>query len=229
MCQAKPFPRCSHHARERLARAEVTGDEQLIESARNEFYLTPAGIAELRRQGHNTKADDFQYERNRIMGRLRIDQREPWNDDIPYTARTANKFINDFKNSGTYDSEALEYYESSMRENLLAYGTPVLGRTRAVFYDKETNQVIKIPIQFDGERANYLEAVTSEKYERGVPDMLPVAKCEMVESQGVEILRMERVEVIEDTNSEQLPLWVGYVDGQQVGYDQRGRIVAYDI
>lgn len=59
--------------------------------------------------------------------------------------------------------------------------------------------------------------------------MLPVAKCEMIESQGVEILRMERVKVIEDTNSEQLPSWVGYVDGQQVGYDQRGRIVAYDI
>lgn len=229
MCQAKPFPRCSHHARERLARAEATGDEQLIESAQNEFYLTPAGIAGLRKQGHNTEADDFQDERNRIMGRLRINQREPWNDDNPYTTRTANKFINDFKNSGTYDSEVLEYYESSMRKNLLAYGTPVLGRTRAVFYDKETNQVIKIPIQFDGERANYLEALTSEKYERGIPDILPVAKCEMVESQGVEILRMERVKVIEDTNSEQLPSWVGYVDGQQVGYDQRGRIVAYDI
>ena len=47
MCYAKPGPRCSAHARAELNAALKANDSQRLAKAKNDYLLTPAGIAEM--------------------------------------------------------------------------------------------------------------------------------------------------------------------------------------
>lgn len=47
MCRKAPYPRCSNHARLALQKAVASGDEQRIRKAKHNWYLSPAGLAEL--------------------------------------------------------------------------------------------------------------------------------------------------------------------------------------
>lgn len=50
MCYAKPGPRCSKHAREKLIKARATENKEEIEQAMREYYLTPDGIREVEKK-----------------------------------------------------------------------------------------------------------------------------------------------------------------------------------
>lgn len=67
MCQKFPIPRCSAYARKRLEAAEASGDAKRIKQARQDFYVTPAGIAELRAEGRNELADKYEARRKRLI------------------------------------------------------------------------------------------------------------------------------------------------------------------
>lgn len=60
-------PRCSPHARQALAKAEASGDKDLIKTARQDYYLTPAGIAKARQAGKADMADKLQAKRSEIL------------------------------------------------------------------------------------------------------------------------------------------------------------------
>jgi len=45
----------------------------------------------------------------------------------------------------------------------------------------------------------------------------------------VSMIRMEKVDVIENLSYDELPTWAGYVDGAQVGRNKEGKIVAFDL
>ena len=90
------------------------------------------------------------------------------------------------------------------------------GRGRVAFRHK--NYVVKIPYTTDGERFNRIEAHTYKNYNtKG-----RLARCRM---HGI-MLVMEYIEQIKDHND--LPLWVSYIDCEQVGYTRTGKLVAYD-
>lgn len=67
MCRAKPYPRCSSHARERLHAALASGDRERIRRARRDWYTSPAGITELRQAGQVEEAAKFEARRARLI------------------------------------------------------------------------------------------------------------------------------------------------------------------
>lgn len=89
MCYAKPGPRCSTVARERLTRAHIryelvaadpdacadsieTASAAVI-AAQHDFYLTPAGIGDLRDSGRGEQADLYQERREALISELSED------------------------------------------------------------------------------------------------------------------------------------------------------------
>lgn len=82
--------------------------------------------------------------------------------------------------------------------------------------------VIKLPLSQVGVRANRAEAKAS-----ATVGGVPMADCRLMEMRGVEVLWMEYVEPVED--SDVLPEWALGVDEVQVGYNELGVLVAYDL
>jgi hypothetical protein len=96
------------------------------------------------------------------------------------------------------------------------------GRHRRVF--KRGNFVIKVPINDFGLASNFREAKTYQCTSEGWLFGIRYAACRLDKNEN--FLIMEYVNVKKYDNS--LPSWVGYVDCQQVGYNRRGHLVAYD-
>lgn len=94
------------------------------------------------------------------------------------------------------------------------------GRNRSVYLLPSGKYVLKVPKNEDGNRDNSLEAI---RY-RNRQDWQNLARCKMVP--GTFLLVMEYVDV--NIPSEEKPDWTKYVDGGQVGYTLKGKIVAYD-
>lgn len=108
--------------------------------------------------------------------------------------------------------------ELAAKYDLIGY-----GGTRVVF-DTGDGNVIKIAYNDYGVQANGNEVNRPEDH------WIPVAKCEFFEdSQGSGLcIIMEKVEVV-TTFLLDKPYWVDYVDCQQVGYNSKGELVAYDL
>lgn len=104
------------------------------------------------------------------------------------------------------------------------YGTPKIGRTRAVF-DSQDGNVIKVPFTDEGEMANGYE------HKRGKEEdpYIPVAANHFDQIDGVDVLVMEKVREHRFVSYKSVPDWVGSVDSGQVGYDRNGKLVAYDL
>lgn len=74
MCYAKPGPRCSGHAKQRLNKALESGDAARIREARREYNITPQGIAELKDAGNRRVYKYFVAQRRARMERYRIEK-----------------------------------------------------------------------------------------------------------------------------------------------------------
>lgn len=96
------------------------------------------------------------------------------------------------------------------------YGEPDCGRNRAVFISKFC--VIKVPINDNGVIDNDWEAsVKSDTTANGRWLEIDGLVCCMQQKLNTEITHRD------------LPDWVGSVDCQQVGYDRKGNLRAYDF
>lgn len=96
------------------------------------------------------------------------------------------------------------------------YGEPDCGRNRAVFISKFC--VIKVPINDNGVIDNDWEAsVKSDTTANGRWLEIDGLVCCMQQKLNTEI------------KDHDLPDWVGSVDCQQVGYDRKGNLRAYDF
>jgi hypothetical protein len=101
-----------------------------------------------------------------------------------------------------------------------------VGRSRAVFLGPNKLFVVKIPINEEGELANCREERLYKK-EKNRPDS-HWARCRLYP--GTMILIMEYVESIHDIPGEKkLPKWVFNIDCAQVGFNKKGKLVAYDF
>ncbi len=94
------------------------------------------------------------------------------------------------------------------------------GSQRRVYGHK--NFVIKIPLDWDGLNSNDREArvykSTNDGWSRGIKR----ARCRLHPS-GLLIM-----EYVAPAHRKSLPEWACYVDCQQVGYNRKGQLVAYD-
>lgn len=210
MCYPKPGPRCSAHAKKELRDAMSSKNPQAIKEAKEKFFTTPEGIRKLRAMGKTVLADKAQLLRNEsikqfkqhevVMNHIKSEiDYQPWDDS--YKNQT-KKIINSFAS---------------------LYGTPQIGRTRAVF-DTEDGNVLKIPYTDEGFIANRGEVMTSEAEDA----YIPIAKCWHDEKDGVSVLVMEKVTPAK-ADYKNMPDWIYSVDCGQVGYLPDGRLVAYDL
>lgn len=110
-----------------------------------------------------------------------------------------------------------------INELTLAHGTPSIGRTRAVF-DMGNGYMMKVPFNDEGEYANGNEVKASSAEN----PMIPIAECFYHKVGDVDVIMMEKVNMI-SVDYEKMPDWVGYVDCGQVGLNRKGDLVAYDL
>ena len=214
MCYKWPGPRCSPHARIKLERALASGDTKRIEAAKAEWNLTPAGIDELRQKGRVGEADAAKRERRNMIHRANEDA-----EIMTVILYQMQEFEGD--NYHTLTLKLVDHYRRK-------YGTPWVGRTRAVF-DRGDGYVIKVPLNGEGFLSN-----SREVNSYGMEDpYIPTAECweetdHSVNKDGLSVLIMEKVKVT-FANYKDMPDWVGSVDCGQVGYNRKGELVAYDL
>lgn len=210
MCYPKPGPRCSSHAKKDLQKALKSKDQKAIKDAKEKYFTTPEGIQKLRDMGKAELANKAQAARKESIVRYKAHQEtmnhiqseidyQPWEDS--YKDKTKN----------------------TIATFAYLYGTPDIGRTRAVF-DTQDGNVIKIPYTDEGFMANHREVTTSNTED----PYIPIAKCQHEEKDGVAVLVMEKVTPTK-ANYNEMPDWVMSVDCGQVGYLPDGRLVAYDL
>lgn len=129
--------------------------------------------------------------------------------------------------SETLTQQGWEEYEHKVRKFIQKltkqYGTPDIGRTRAVF-DLGDGTVMKVPYTNEGEMANGRENKASSEEN----PFIPVATSHYEQHDGVDVLIMEKIEIA-DVDYKNMPQWVGYVDCGQVGYNSKKELVAYDL
>lgn len=208
-------PRCSPHAVDLLQEAKASGDPEAITTAQKEFDLSPAGIKAIREAGDIERANDLKQERTAMIEKSK--ERTEINSII---RNQMQEFEGD-----PFHALTLKYIRKFTRQ----YGTPEVGRTRAVF-DRGDGYMIKVPLNGEGFMANRSESLTSESGD----NFIPIAKCwqeddTSLDKEGINVLIMEKVTPITKIDYKELPNWVGYVDCAQVGHTTDGRLVAYDL
>jgi hypothetical protein len=104
------------------------------------------------------------------------------------------------------------------------HGLPQTGRTRAVWVLNE-HEVVKIAFNGEGLMASGNEVSASNQEDR----YIPVASSRWEVMDGVDVQVMEKVKPLLGLSYKEMPDWVGYVDGAQVGYNKSGELVAYDL
>lgn len=210
-------PRCSPHAKQALTKAEASGDKELIKTARQDYYLSPAGIAKVRASGKTEAADKLQAKRSEMIARSK---------EISQNNNIIRTQMQEFEGDPYHGQirKQIDHYTKK-------YGQPLLGRTRAVF-DRGDSYMVKVPMNGEDLMANQSEIMT---YEAKDP-YIPVAECRMetdysVVPEGMPVLVMEKVDIesASKLRYKDMPDWVGSVDCGQVGYDRKGRLVAYDL
>lgn len=217
MCYKKPGPRCSAHARQALEKARAGGDKDLIREAKREYFLTPDGIKALRKQGRDDVADKMLAKRSQLIVSLKEHEQN---------RQIILEQMREFEGI-PYHGETLKLIDNYTRK----YGEPMIGRTRAVF-DRGDGYMLKVPLNGEGMMANSSEIMTYEAND----SFIPVAECRIEtdysgSSDGIGVMVMEKVDIepVQNMSYNDLPDWVGYVDCAQVGYDKKGRLVAYDL
>lgn len=106
------------------------------------------------------------------------------------------------------------------------YGNPQMGSSRATF-DRGDGYLIKVALVPIGQNMNGREArVAADPQSK-----IPMAKCWEETISGVQVLVIEKLRVPKPAQlrTMKLPKWVDEVDYQQVGYNSRDELVAYDL
>lgn len=98
------------------------------------------------------------------------------------------------------------------------------GRHRAAFLTPSGNFVIKVPIDEMGFVDNFREYRMWRQIDKWMPKE-HLARCKLHQSSG--ILVMEAVDLAYEYPVDGTD-WIGFIDCGQVGYNRRGRLVAYD-
>ena len=124
------------------------------------------------------------------------------------------------------DDEALTRFEEAKIDVWMAlvkkYGPPFpTGRHRAVF--SNGRNVFKYPINDYGFHDNAWEY---RKYSNRTDKSFPMARCRIIDIKEIPILVMEFVEQV--PYGKDMPSWADFIDSQQVGWNKKGDIVAYD-
>lgn len=103
------------------------------------------------------------------------------------------------------------------------YGEPIgSGLSRIVF---DTGKyVIKVPRDESCFNANYNEEFRGRRKLKN--EIYTV--CRIWHIDKVPILWMEKVEILEKIDYDNLPDWIAFIDCGQVGYNKYGELVAYD-
>ncbi len=118
--------------------------------------------------------------------------------------------------AGFMDDTFTQKAQALVDKLTVKYGEPDCGRNRAVFFSKFC--VIKVPINDNGVVDNDWEAsVKSDTTANGRWLEIDGLVCCMQQKLNTEI------------TDHDLPDWVGSVDCQQVGYDRKGNLRAYDF
>lgn len=89
------------------------------------------------------------------------------------------------------------------------------GRNRKAYRHK--GYVIKVPLNVFGMLDNEIEAKAFKRY----GEEFPYARCKLI---GVCLV----MEYVEHTWEKNLPDWVMSIDCGQVGYNRKGKLLAYD-
>lgn len=74
MCKAYPYPRCSHHAKQRYQKALESGDAARIKETRIAYYTTPAGIKDLEDAGRAELAEKYRNRRSNLIRKARAEE-----------------------------------------------------------------------------------------------------------------------------------------------------------
>jgi hypothetical protein len=146
----------------------------------------------------------------------------------PERGELAWAIINGALSESNWSDQSVAGLTQLMRDLTEQHGFPEVGRTRAVF-DLGDGWVVKIPLNDEGVGASSSEEYA---YQRGLANgdpWIPVARCEFRQLGERYYLHMERVEPLVFKSYDDVPQWVGYVDGGQVGHTADGRLVAYDL
>jgi len=112
-------------------------------------------------------------------------------------------------------------------KNLLKkYGRYELGRNRIVFFGK--NHVLKFPTCSTGMLDNDWEGSVCVADEKGSEnDIWPITRW--LEIGEFICCMMQKVEPVMFVDYSTMPDWVGSIDGGQVGWTRKGKLVAYDF
>lgn len=105
------------------------------------------------------------------------------------------------------------------------YGSAIAqGRHRRVFESKHC--VVKLPISLEGNSANLHEAYTFKTN----PNYI-YARCRLIRIGDLYVLFMEKVRTRFNPydKNEKFPDWVDSIDCGQVGFNSKGKLVAYDF
>lgn len=99
------------------------------------------------------------------------------------------------------------------------------GRNRIVFI-KDEQWIVKVPKNEMGILNNQQEADRYKKFGK-TKDIIAYAECRIEhDTNDIPLLIMEKIsETIPDKD---MPEWASYVDGNQVGLNSKGEIVAFD-
>lgn len=95
-----------------------------------------------------------------------------------------------------------------------------IGRERAVY--RRGNHVIKVPVSVDGFASNDKESRVYRDTTDGWLFGIRYARCKLHWS-GLLVM-----EYVEPVHSKNMPSWTNYIDCQQVGYNKKDQLVAYD-
>lgn len=110
------------------------------------------------------------------------------------------------------------------------YGPPKLGTSRATYIGK--NFVFKLPITMKGYGDNDNEGSIVSIGKEGDDFYVPIARSKLLPRVDIPIVVMEKI--IEITRDEivdrfdKIPDFFSIVDSGQVGYNRKGRLVAFD-
>lgn len=94
-----------------------------------------------------------------------------------------------------------------------------IGRNRVVFKLSADN-VIKVPLNYNGVCDNSYEAFNKKDVEYGIP------RSKAFTLSSITLLVMEYIQHVQLDNP---PEWSDYIDCRQIGYNKKGQLLAYDL
>ena len=122
----------------------------------------------------------------------------------------------------TWNQSSME----QVRDNLTTLSFELVGSGRHRETWRRGNCVIKIPLCNYGVEDNWQERKLWLKYRTTDKDDVQYARCRLIANW---LLMMEYVEPYHRTKCFQdLPKWTHYIDCGQVGFNRRGKLLAYD-